>query len=213
VKLANVLFMFLILAPLLGCQGSVVSQMMASSYPVAPRNYKTAGFTNIEEVKDYERNSPYFAFKISADEWKSFYNRFPEYWYDIQTSKNIAFVSDFHPGYTAYAFKWNLDSKKKEWDESTTNRLASKNLSKGDDIYKIVFALGVPYRIMWDNDFDILMYENDTAVLLKNNLFDYSTTCKGCTSWSMNMFQSEHSLFKGSDKLLEVLHLTRPNYR
>lgn len=211
-KFTHVLCFLVMLISLFGCQGSIVSQLIADSYPTAPRNYKSAGFSNTDEIKEYAQHSQYLAFKISAEDWKAFYNRFPEYWSDIQNSKRMAFMNDYSPGYTAYAFRWNLNNKINQWDQPTLTRLKSKKLIKGDDIYKIVYAIGLPERIMWDNDFDILLYVDDTAILLNDHKYSYLMACKDCNGWPTHLVRSENSFYKSSDKVLQILNLTRPIY-
>jgi hypothetical protein len=205
-------FSVAILLVLSGCQGSLISQMYAASYPTEPRNYKPAGFNSRDEIRAYADYYQYLAFKIPSEDWEMFYRRFPEYWRDIQLSKSIAFAEDYSPGYTAYAFKWNIDCKQKGWDDPTLKRLRAKILSPGDDAYKIIFALGMPPVIIWDNDFDILLYDDGSAVLLKDNKFNSSMSCTKCTEYPLTNGVKGDNRYKSSDKILKILNLKRDAY-
>lgn len=132
------LFLFLgMLSLLFGCQGSIASQIIANSYPTASRNYLTAGFERSEDVGTYVRHYQYLAFKIADEDWRSFYVKFPEYWKDIQNSKSFTFMNDYNSGYTAYAFRWNMMNRKKNWDDATVKRLIAKEVLKGEPLAKV----------------------------------------------------------------------------
>ncbi len=219
VKACYILSLPAFLCSLNGCQGSVASQVIAHSYPSAPRNYKSAGFENANEVKEYATHAQYLAFKISFEDWVAFYKRFPEYWIDLQNSKNYTFMGDYNKGYTAYAFRWNMMKKKNSWDKKTIERLNAKNLILEDDIYKIVFAMGIPERIIWDNDFDILIYKNNTALILRNERYFSIMECNSCAIKLDPREQVYKSVdptrsyyLKSDDDVLSVLKLTRPTY-
>lgn len=213
------LILLTLLCLLSGCQGSIASQVIANSYPTELRNYKTAGFNSTDEINGYAKHSQYLAFKISSEDWRSFYSRFPEYWIDIQNSKSYTFMNDYNQGYTAYAFRWNMMNKKKSWDDATIERLTQKKLLGGDDTYKIVFAMGPPERIIWDNDFEILIYNNDSALLLKDSKYASMSECKGCvkkmdTTEKINksLDINQEYFTKSNDEVLSDLKLTRPAY-
>lgn len=204
---------------LFGCQGSIASQLIANSYPTAPRNYKTAGFENAEEVSNYARNYQYLAFKISQEDWRAFYMKFPEYWIDIQNSKSNTFMNDYNSGYTAYAFKWNLLKKKEAWDNDTLKRLDDKKVVSGDDVFKVIYAIGVPERIIWDNDFEILIYNDDKCILIQNNKCSSILACKGCVKkMSAEEIRARHLPPNGDSytisnaEILTLLRQKRPIY-
>lgn len=213
------LYILALLSLLIGCQGSIASQVIANSYPTEPRNYKTAGFDSSGQIGAYTKHYQYLAFKISREDWEAFYKRFPEYWRDIQKSKSYTFMNDYNTGYTAYAFRWNMMNKKKEWDGITIERLKSKFIVRGDDIYKIVFALGIPDRLLWDNDFDILIYNDDTAIIIENDKCEYSANCHDCTKYlsteekNKKLINTTDDVFAISDnEMLKILKQTRPEY-
>jgi hypothetical protein len=218
-KVINLLLLLVLASILNGCQGSIASQLIANSYPTKPRNYITAGFDNSYEIDDYAKNYEYFAFKISTDDWRSFYNRFPEYWKDIQKSKSYTFMNDYNAGYTAYAFRWNLINKKKEWDKETIERPKAKIVVEGDDIYKIVFALQTPKRILWDNDFDILIYNDTTSLSLEHGKLNNMMTCFTCLNKLseddkriMGINEKGDVYRLGDDEVLKTMKLSRPDY-
>ncbi len=109
--------------------------------------------------------------------------------------------------------------KKNNWDKKTIERLNSKNLTVEDDIYKIVFAMGIPERIIWDNDFDILIYKDNTALILRNDNYLSIMECSRCTTKldpreqvSKSIDRTKEYYFKGDDEVLGILRLTRPTY-
>lgn len=145
-----------------------------------PANFKPAGFESWEEAKEYLIESEYFAKKLSPEEWSSFYRRFPEYWDDIQTAKKMGSTLEFHPVYTAYAYRWTSLKRKTIWSPEVLARLERKEASRGDDIFKITYALGAPARVLYDNDFEILLYKDGSAIILNDGTYRLRTTCLNC---------------------------------
>ena len=219
IKGVSALCLLVLLSSLAGCGGSIAAQVIANSYPTAPRNYKTAGFDNSDQIRDYALNYKYLAFKISNEDWDAFYKRFPEYWSDIQDAKGNAFMNDYNVGYTAYAFRWNMMRYKEKWDEPTIKRLKSNQIVRGDDLYKTIYALGSPERIIWDNDFDILIYKNDVAVLIDNDKYKEKMDCNKCTI-KMNYEEKRRNSLDpnadiyvmNDDQVLTLLKQIRPEY-
>lgn len=74
----------------------------------------------------------------------------------MQLAKQWGATLEFHPMYTAYAFKWNTDRRRQKWDEPTVRRLDAKTLAIGDDVFKTIYARGVPSRVVSTNDFELL---------------------------------------------------------
>lgn len=218
-KLSQLCLFLGMISLLFGCQGSIASQIIANSYPTAPRNYLSAGFEKSEDVGAYAKQYQYLAFKMTEDDWRGFYVRFPEYWKDMQSSKSYTFMNDYNSGYTAYAFRWNMLNKKKKWDDGTVNRLIAKNVLKGDNIYQVVFSLGIPERILWDNDFDILIYGNDIAISIDNVVVNKIYACKGCCKkmsltdkQNRNLDINADIFVISEDEVLRILNLSRPEY-
>ena len=208
--LIKALCSFFLLSFLFGCQGSIASQIIANSYPTQPRNYKAAGFDTVDEMDSYVKNYLYLASKISKEDWDAFFKRFPEYWVDIQYSKGT-FSGDYNAGYTAYAFRWNMINKRKTWDEATIERLKSKKLIDGDDIYKIIFSVGVPQRLLWDNDFEILIYNNNVAIRILDGKFNTENKCSECTN--IALVRSGKIYYDiNNDEVLKIMNLNRPSY-
>jgi len=208
-----------VLSLLFACQGSIASQVISNSYPTAPRNYKTAGFDNSADISDYTKHYQYLALKISDEDWRAFYQKFPEYWRDIQNSKSYTFMNDYNTGYTAYSFRWNMMNKKRGWDKVTVERLQSKKVIIGDDIYQIIFSLGVPVRILWDNDFDILFYKDDTAIILEDSKLKCVNACQECTKKMSSTEKEDRGIkvledvfTRSDDEVLKILKLTRPDF-
>lgn len=204
---------------LIGCQGSVVSSIVSYSFPKEPRNYRPVGFDNADQIDKYADYYEYFALKIAHDEWTSFYRKFPEYWQDIQKSKQYTFFGDYHPGYTAYAFKWLTSIKKKDWDGDIIKRLEDGRLSEGDDIFKLIYALGVQDRLIWDNDFEILIFGNK-AIVLKKSAYGKTIDCDKCSvllsssellDRKIEPSQQKHYILS-DDSVIKILSLVRPAY-
>ncbi|MCD6336893.1 MAG: hypothetical protein J7M01_01510 [Candidatus Marinimicrobia bacterium] len=173
-----------------------------------PRHFKSAGFESKSEAQKYIHDYLYYANKLTDKEWYAFYQRFPEYWKDIQHAKVIGSSIDYHPWYTAYSFKWNSDKRKQNWDASTLNRLSHKELIVGDDIFQVVNALGVPDRIIYDNDFEILIYKSNFAIIFENNVFLKKQTCIGCSK------SFDHTTEDGmsENNIIQTRGLSRPKY-
>jgi hypothetical protein len=167
------------------------------------RNYKPAGFNSREEVKMYLPYNFYLAKKLTSEEWAAFYNRFPEYWQDIQSAKHyLGGTIEYHPWYTAYAFRWiTLNRKMPNWDQILLGRLSHKEIEIGDDVFKIVYAFTPPERLIWDNDFEILLYQDPPiAVIMKNGL------AKEILPYGYNKTSFS------DDDIISELGLTRPKY-
>ena len=179
------------------------------------RNYKPAGFNSTDEVKPYLRYSTYFASKLTPEEWNQFYKRFPEYWQDIQYAKNsLGGTMEFHPWYVAYATRWvTLNKKIQQWDEFTVKRLQSKTVESGDDIFKIVYALGPPKRLIWNNDFEILIYHS-SAIRIDDGKLVEIKECSGCSELPRQHSASDARKNSGmtDENILEQLKYKRPKY-
>ena len=173
-----------------------------------PANYKPAGFQSADEAREYIPDYLYYAKKLTIEDWEAFYRRFPEYWKDVQTAKTLGGTVDFHPWYTAYSFKWNTLRRRQDWDSTTVSRLGKKQVQKGDDIFKVIFALGVPGRVVWDNDFEILAYRIDSAIVFSNGVFDHTVKCSGCF---MRYDQNTREGMSEQD-VINTLDLKRPKY-
>lgn len=171
-------------------------------------NYVPAGFSSVAEARAYVPEYLYYAKKLTPTEWEEFYRRFPEYWKDIQTAKIFGSTMEFHPWYSAYAFKWNSLRKKQQWDVATVSRLEKGELLAGDDIFKTTYSLGPSVRIIWDNDFEILTYGSGKAIIFENGLLSRLVPCQGCD------MRYNHSSREGmQDKdVITTLGLRRPTY-
>lgn len=145
-----------------------------------PRHYIAAGFQSSQEAQEYVGNYIYYSSKITPDEWRAFYQRFPEYYKDIQTAKALGSTMEFHPWYTAYAFKWTTDNRKRGWAHQDISRLNRGDIKPGDNIFKVVYAKGPPKRFVWNNDFEIALYEPDVALIFDAGSFSRQATCDNC---------------------------------
>lgn len=144
------------------------------------RYYEPAGFKSISEVRPYVAIYEYLASRLTSEEWHTFYTRFPEHWQDMQRAKRIGSSLEYHPWYTAYAFRWTTLRKFEVWDNQVQQRLQNRTVVISDDIFKIIYALGPPSRIIWNNDFEILLYRDGRAINMKGgSLYSYHS-CEGC---------------------------------
>jgi len=184
-----------------------------------PRNFKPAGFDTWDEALPYVGIKNYLAANLSAEDWKAFYKRFPEYWNDLQTAKSIAFIGDvneIHPAYTAYNWRWTtLNRKKPTWSAEKTQRLESGSVLSDDTPFEIFYAKGAPNRIIWDNDFEILIYKPDTAIMLKAGKLKEIKDCPGCWEAPTNTDDDADEFSKSGMHewdILAALDLKRPTY-
>jgi hypothetical protein len=204
--------------PTLRVMLSILSIVIALSSCVnLERNYKPAGFNSGAEVTSYLPYNFYFAKKLTPDEWAAFYNRFPEYWKDLQVAKHhLGGTTEYHPWYTAYAFRWTtLNKKLPNWDQIIRERLSHNKIEIGDDVFKIVYALAPPVHLIWDNDFEILLYQDPPiAVIMNDGLAKEIKPCEHC--WQqVNTYEATNEGSGTSfsdDELISTLGLTRPKY-
>ena len=173
-----------------------------------PAQFRPAGFQSADEARQYVPNYLYYAKKITSAEWESFYRRFPEYWKDIQTAKLLGSNLEFHPWYTAYSFRWNALRRKEAWDPATVSRLEHGDVRPGDDIFKTVVGRGVPPRVIWDNDFEVLLYKSDEALIFDGGVLARIAACPGCASTYDRASQEGLS----EADVVKTLGLQRPKY-
>lgn len=168
-----------------------------------PRNYKPAGYESWKEATPYVSNYKYYALKLSDAEWKAFYKEFPEYWKDIENARHIPLSGsiEYHPTYVAYAFRWTRIQRQQGWDQETRDRLQRKELVPGDSIFMIDAAHGPIDRLIWDNDFEILLYEPNLAISIENDAYASSTT-----------LIKESVEYSRESRIIKELGLKRPKY-
>lgn len=147
-------------------------------------SYNSAGFKDEKYAKAYLEDFRYYQHKLTDRDWDLFYKRFPDYWKNVQDAKLIDAEYDFIRSYTPLAFKWNTNRRMKKWSESTIRRLKEKKVNTTDNIFKIIYSLGVPSRAVWNNNHEILIYNSDKSVLLKNDRFYSYAQCKGCERYN-----------------------------
>lgn len=145
-----------------------------------PRNYIPAGFTSANEVKPYLENYIYFSSKLTKSEWDAFYARFPEYYQDIHVAKGIGSTIDIHPWYAAYAFRWTTLNKRKSWPPEIRSRLDKGDVLYNDDVFQLVYAMGPPSRVIWDNDIEVLLYAEGAAFIIGDSKIKSIKKCPGC---------------------------------
>ena len=68
----------------------------------------------------------------------------------------------------------------KGWPDGTVERLKNKQILPGDDVFKIVYSLGPPERIIWDNDFKLLIYKNGLVCKIHDGVLTATKTCEHC---------------------------------
>ena len=163
------------------CGITVLLSIVICGCVTKPRNLEPAGFASRAEAQPYVDNYLYFARQLTTAEWDSFYQRFPEYWKDMQYAKSLGGTMEFHPWYSAYAFRWTTLNKKRDWPESTIKRLDHKDVQSGDDVFQIVYALGPPKRTIWNNDYEALLFSDENTMVLTDHRLSRASGCKGCT--------------------------------
>lgn len=197
-----------------GCAGSLTQQVVSEYYQKDPENYLAAGFNSVEEIQTYLPHYLYFAFKISSEEWHQFYQKFPEYWLKVQHSKKTSFSNDFNRGYTAYAFRWTTLNRQKGWPLEISKRLSNKEIAKEDDVFRIVYALGSPQRVVWNNNFEILLYQNGLSYLMEKEVLKETKVCEKCceelTENEKLAYENAGTTYRHSDEwVLKKLNLLK----
>jgi len=197
---------------LIGC---LICLMMAGCVDL-PRNFKPAGFDSSDEVLPYVHITSYLTANLEDIDWKIFYKRFPEYWEDIQLAKYLGGTIDHHPWYTAYAFRWTtLNRKKPTWSAEKIRRLERHQFVPGDTPFEIFYGLGPPERLMWDNDFEILLYETDVALIMESGRLKKNKICTNCWEFILDHDDEtpvEDQMKLHDNQILATLGLSRPDY-
>lgn len=186
---------------------TVIIVFLLSSCVTTPRHFISAGFDTKEEAQKYIHNYLYYANKLTDKEWDDFYSRFPEYWKDIQDAKLFGSNLEYHPWYTAYSFKWNTDKRKLKWSKLDSTRLKKREILKGDNVFKVIYARGVPDRVIWNNDFEIFIFKSGDTLIFKNGAFNKESKCNRCYE---EYFGEDEGM--SEDDVLESLNLSRPKY-
>jgi hypothetical protein len=184
----------------------LLASLVLASCVTNPENYKPAGFSSAAEARAYVPDYLYYAKKLTAQDWSDFYDRFPEYWQDMQTARRFGSSLEYHPFYTAYAFRWTTLRRKPGWNALTVARLERKEILPGDDAFQVTYALGPAGRLVWDNDFEILAYDSGNALIFEKGRLARVAACAGCSM--------RYSTREGmSDaEVLSTLSLVRPKY-
>ncbi len=181
---------------------------------ILTRNYKPAGFESANEVYPYFANSIYYSGKLTPEEWNAFYTRFPGNWTELQGIIALGGTMESFPLNTAYAFRWTTLNKKSMWTDDVLQRLSRHEIKEDDDIYIIIFALGPPQGVIWDNDFEILLYKPDKAIIMNSGKFSKMKICNGCWKLIDNHLNEQTEWIDGdtSSEVLQELNLERPRY-
>lgn len=178
-----------------------------------PRNYVPAGFQSTAEVRPYLSFKLYFASKLTPAEWNAFYARFPEYFQDIHTAKQIGSTIEYHPWYVAYAFRWTTLQKRESWPKEMVSRLDQGRSIVGDDVFGLIYAKGPPARLIWDNDVEILLFSDDTAYVMASSKVSRKDKCPDCTQKSAPPNRpADLDWSKSTEEVLDILHVERPRY-
>jgi hypothetical protein len=190
----------------------LLASAVVSACVTNPENYKPAGFDSAGEARAYVPEYLYYAKKLTSKDWEDFYNRFPEYWKDVQTARQFGSTVDFHPWYSAYAFRWTTLRRKASWPAPTLERLARQEVEPGDDAFQVVFALGPPGRVIWDNDFEVLAYASGKALIFDSGRLARIASCAGCDVARREERRDEGRVGMTDIEVLDALKLARPRY-
>jgi|GEM_PF-4589342 len=175
-------------------------------------DFKLVGFQSANEVWPYTKYTLYYASHLTKTEWEIFYKRFPEFLKRTESSKMLLGGSDNQPPFTPYAFKWTTFNRAKEWPLETKERLFRGQIEKGDDVFQVVWALGPPERIIWDNDSEVLAYKRgQQALIMDSSKVQETKQCKGC--WEDYRIDEITGVIIGIKdyEVLRELGLTRPD--
>lgn len=161
---------------------AMLAAAIASSACVSsPEHLSAAGFKSKEEASGYVPHSAYFSKRLTAQEWSDYYSAFPEYWQDMQSSRNFGATLEFHPWYTAYAYRWTTLKHAVKWPQSTLSRLQARQVAVGDEVMQLTYALGAPARIIWDRSAEALIYADYRAFMIRQGKVVEVRTCRGCS--------------------------------
>jgi hypothetical protein len=184
----------------------IILCIIASSCVNTSEQFKPAGFNSASEAGEYVPEYLYYAHALTKDDWDMFYREFPEYWKDMQQGKAMGASLEFHPWYTAYSFKWNTKRRSKLWDQESIDRLYKKKLKAEDDIFKVIYALGPPKRVVWNNYFEILLYKPDLAIIMDKGFYKSTSRCSKCYESDSDVLNTGMS----DNDVLKVLGLKAP---
>jgi hypothetical protein len=174
-----------------------------------PRNYVPAGFGSAEEVRPYVSSYLYYASKITPAEWNAFYIRFPEYFKDMQAAKQLGSTMEYHPWYVAYAFRWTTLQRRNEWPSEIVARLERGETAIGDDVFHVVYAMGPPARVVWNNDAEALLYPNNAAFVMNSSVVIRKESCVDCSA----RLRGKSGMWKLNEKrVLGSLSIQLPAY-
>ena len=185
----------------------LLASLVLASCVLTPENYRPAGFNSAAEARAYVPDYIYYAKKLTPQDWADFYDRFPEYWQDMEAGRRIGSSLEYHPVYTAYAFRWTTLRRKLGWDALTVARLQRKEVLPGDDAFQVTYALGPAGRLVWDNDFEVLAYESGNALVFEKGRLARVAACVGC-----GLRNSVREEGMSDAEVLSTLGLIRPKY-
>ena len=117
---------------------------------------------------------------------------------------------EYHPWYSAYAFRWTTLNKKNSWSNDVIDRLTQHKVIKGDDVFKVIYAIGPFEAMIWDNDFEILLYASGKALIMDHGNLMEVKDCEGCAN--IKFSKSFSNTGYSDEDVLEKLKLVRPKY-
>ena len=143
-------------------------------------NLSSAGFKSSDEARLFVPDYLFYAQQLTPDEWRAFYVRFPEYFTDMQQAKTLGMSMEYHPWYTAFAFRWTSSQRKAAWPPETVARLQRGEVKPGDDVFMIVEAFGPPQRIVTSNWGSVMAYATNRAYVIRDGRLAAAADCIAC---------------------------------
>lgn len=163
---------------------AAISVLLCVACAPLKENYSQVGFNSMAEYYSYYPNHAYYGSRLSGEDWAAFRRQFPEFW-NTKESLSLLFATpmDYPEWYSTYAFKWTSLQREKTWDAATVARLSNGQIQPGDDIFQVIKAMGPPNRVVWTNQYEILLYNNDTAIVMNDSHYRETLPCKNCAEW------------------------------
>ncbi len=159
--------------------------------------YKPAGFATFKEALPYFRPHAYYAHKLSRSEWDAFYRQFPAYFKTTEEAKASGGNLYYQALFTAYAFRWTTLQRKQGWSAEERVRLAAGKIQKGDDVFKVVDALGPANRVIYNNEIEALIYWNaGEGLILRDGVLQDRKPCPACRDDTMNDYELQRILLR-----------------
>ena len=101
-----------------------------------------------------------------------------------------------------------MKRKEEVWTKECITRLEKQKIEKNDTSFQVVYAIGPPKRIVWNNEFEIFIYEDGMALIFEEGLYASEKLCEGC----YEKYNDQLSEGFTNEDIIQKLGLKRPKY-